>query len=88
MKTLFFRVMTPIYDPHPLTLQEQSDLIAFFQQAGSKPPPKYDTQEVVVIAFIGFLILLAISGYVGRKRLRPVRRGLVERARRQGGRTS
>lgn len=88
MKTLYFRVMTPIYDPHPLTLQEQSDLIAFFQEAGAKPPPRYNTQAVVLIAFIGFLILLAISGFAGRKRIKPVRRSLVERARRQGGRFS
>lgn len=88
MKTLYFRVMTPIYDPHPLTLQEQSDLITFFQEAGSKPPPRYNTQAVVLIAFIGFLILLAISGFTWRKRIKPVRRSLVEMARRQGGRFS
>lgn len=88
MTTLYFRVMTPIYDPHPLTLQEQSDLIAFFQEAGAKPPPRYNTQAVVLIAFVGFLILLAISGFAGRKRIKPVRRNLVERARRQGGRLS
>ncbi|MDE3180782.1 MAG: c-type cytochrome [Acidobacteriota bacterium] len=88
MKTLYFRVMTPIYDPHPLTLQEQSDLIAFFKEAGAQTPPRWDTQIVALIAFIGFLILLAVSGFAWRDRIKPVRKTLVERAMRQGGRAS
>lgn len=85
MKTLFFHVMTPIYDPHPLTLQEQSDLIAFFKEAGTKPPPRWNTQIIALIAFIGFLILLAVSGFLWRNRIKAVRRTLVKRALRQGG---
>lgn len=88
MKTLYFHVMTPIYDPHPLTLQEQSDFIAFFKEAGTKPPPRWNTQIVAIIGFIGFLILLAVSGFAWRKRIKPVRRTMVERAMRQGGRSS
>lgn len=84
MKTLYFHVMTPIYNPRPLTLAEQSDLIAFFKSAETAPPHSAEnTGAVALIGFIGFLILLAVSGFLWRDRIKPVRRTLVERARRQ-----
>lgn len=84
MKTLYFHVMTAVYDPHPLTLPERADLVAFFKEASTKPPPHLNTQIVAVIAVIGFLILLAIAHFVWRDRLKSVRRRMVERALREG----
>lgn len=80
MKTLYFHVMTPIYDPHPLTVQEQSDLIEFFKESGAQPHSAENTGIVALAGFIGFLILLAVSGFLWRDRIKPVRRALVERA--------
>lgn len=80
MKTLYFHVMTPIYDPHPLTPGEQADLIAFFKQSGAQPHSAENTGMVALAGFIGFLILLAVSGFLWRGRIKPVRRTLVERA--------
>ncbi|MGH9402538.1 MAG: hypothetical protein ACRD2P_10570 [Terriglobia bacterium] len=85
MKTLYFHVMTPIYNPHPLTLEEQSDLIAFFKDSGAQPHSAENTGIIALAGFIGFLILLAVSGFLWRNRIKPVRRTLVERALRQGG---
>ncbi|MGH9449459.1 MAG: c-type cytochrome [Terriglobia bacterium] len=85
MQTLYFHVMTAIYDPHPLTVQERADLIAFFKQAATQPKPRWNTQIIVLIGFIGFLILLSITHFVWRDRLKSVRRAMVERATRQGG---
>lgn len=85
MKTLYFHVMTSIYDAHPLTLQERADLVAFFEEASTEPKPHWNTQIVALIAFIGFLILLLITHFVWRDRLKSVRRTMVERAMRQGG---
>jgi hypothetical protein len=83
-KTLYFHVMTAIYDPHPLTLSERADLVAFFEQAATQPKPRLNTEIVALIAFIGFLILLGITHFAWRDRVKSVRRKMVERALREG----
>lgn len=83
-KTLYFHVMTAIYDPHPLTLSERADLMAFFEEAATQPKPRLNTQIVALIAFIGFLILLAVAHFAWRDRLKSVRRRMVARAMREG----
>jgi cytochrome c peroxidase len=83
MQTLFFRVMTPIYDPHPLTSEEQSDLIAFFQETPPGRAPGGNTQIIAGVSLAGCVILLLITSAVWHERLKSVRRTLVERARRQ-----
>ncbi|MGH9469250.1 MAG: hypothetical protein ACRD1N_02775 [Terriglobia bacterium] len=85
MTTLFFPTMTAIYDPHPLTLQERADLIAFFQQAQTRTPARWNTRIILLIAIAGFLILLGITQFVWRGRLRSVRASMVARAGRQRG---
>ena len=85
MKTLYFHVMTSVYEPHPLTLQEQTDLLAFFQESASQPRPRWNTQIIALIGFVAFLILLLITHFLWRDRLKSVRRTMVERAMRQGG---
>jgi len=85
MQTLFFSVMTPIYDQHPLSAQGQSDLIAFFQEAAYGQAPHWNTQIIAGVSFIGFLILLVITSFLWKDRLKSVRRTLVEKATRQEG---
>ncbi|HEX5483998.1 MAG TPA: cytochrome c [Terriglobia bacterium] len=80
MKTLYFHVMTAVYAPHPLTLGERADLVAFFKEASANKAAHGNTQIVALIAVIGFLILLAITHFVWRDRLKSVRRRMVERA--------
>jgi|SRR5579875_390912 len=84
MKTLYFHVMTSIYDRHPLTVQERADLVAFFKEAATEPKPRLNTQVVALIAFVGFLVLLLITHFLWRDRLKSVRRRMVERAVREG----
>ena len=85
MQTLFFPAMTSIYDPRPLTLEEQGDLIAFFQEAGTRQQPRWITQVLGLSAFVGLGILLVITRFMWRNRLTTVRRALVEKAVRTGG---
>jgi hypothetical protein len=85
MRTLYFHVMTSIYDPHPLTLEERSDLTAFFREAATQPKPRWETQIVALAGFLGFCVLLAVTRYLWRDRLKSVRRRMVEKAVRQGG---
>lgn len=77
MKTLYFHVMTAIYDPHPLTLSERADLVAFFEQAATRPKPRLNTQIVALIAFAGFLILVGITHFLWRDRLKSVRVDII-----------
>lgn len=86
-KTLYFRVMTSIYDTRPLTLEERADLVAFFQEAATQPKPLWSTRIVALIALAGFLILLLVTRFVWRDRLHSVRRQMVARALHEGGHT-
>ncbi len=85
MKTLYFPVMTSIYDPHPLTLEERADLLAFFKEAATEPQAWWNTQMIALAGFLGFCALLILTRVVWRDRLQSVRRRMVEQARRQGG---
>lgn len=78
VKTLYFRVMTSIYDPHPLTLEERADLLAFFKEAGTQPPARSNTRFVALVGFLEFCAFLVITRFVWRDRLRSVRRRMVE----------
>jgi mono/diheme cytochrome c family protein len=84
LHTLFFPAMAPLYDPHPLTVAEQADLKAFFEEADSRPPAKDRTIAAVLIALGGFGILVLITWALWRDRLRSVRRTLVETAMSKG----
>jgi len=84
LKTLFFPAMTAIYDPRPLTPEEQFDLLAFFQEASAEPQPRSNTAVVALAGFLGFGVLLVITRFVWRDRLRSVRERLLEKARTQG----
>lgn len=72
--------MKPIYAKHPLTPEEQTDLRAFIQTASSQ---RVTDKELLVIAIslVGFSAAVVFLGIIYRRRLRGVRRPLVERMR-------
>lgn len=82
--TLYFGVMTPIYDQHPLTTDEQADLLAFLKQSGAAAQPQWTTQILILVAVILALLFFIITAVFGRRRLRSVRGALVNRVRKQG----
>jgi len=84
VQTLYFRVMTQIYGPHPLFAGEQADLMAYLEQAESRPQSQWSTQIILLAAVVLGAIFILITGLAWRDRVRTVRRALVERATRQG----
>lgn len=85
LETLFFPAMTPLFAYHPLTPQERLDLAAFFQSTAPRQPPATLTLTIGLIALAGFLVLIALTWTAGRRRVRSVRRALLERAGAIGG---
>jgi mono/diheme cytochrome c family protein len=84
IQTLYFKVMTQIYGAHPLFAGEQADLMAYLEQAESRPQSRWNTQIILLAAAVLGAILVVITGLAWRDRVRSVRRALVERATRQG----
>ncbi len=84
MQTLYFKVMTPIYTAHPLLPGEQTDLMAFLEQAESKPQSQWTTQIVLLAALLLGSVFVALTGFLWRHRVKSVRRALVKSATRQG----
>ncbi|HYL38654.1 MAG TPA: hypothetical protein VEV17_22240 [Bryobacteraceae bacterium] len=84
MQTLYFKVMTPIYGAHPLLAGEQADLMAFIEQAESRPQSQWSTQIVLLAALLLGAGLVALTGLLWRDRVKSVRRALVQRATGQG----
>lgn len=84
IETLYFHVMTPIYSAHPLTPEEQADLMAFLEQAESRPQPHSSAQLVLVAAVVLGGSFVALTGFLWRNRVKSVRRALVQRATGQG----
>ncbi len=85
LRTLYFPAMTPIYDPHPLTLAERADLRAFFHDEESSPATRSTTPVILLLALGGLVILVALTGIFGRGRMKSVRKRLIERAAGKGG---
>ncbi len=80
LHTLFFPAMAPLYDPHLLTVSEQADLKAFFEEANTRPTTNDLTPVAAAIALGGFAILMFITWVVWHRRLQGVRRTLVKTA--------
>lgn len=78
-----FPTMKPIFESSPLTTDEQSDLLAFFRAAGEQPDGTA-VKKIGGIAAGGTMGLMALSPLVWRRRLRSVRKVLVEQS--PGGR--
>jgi mono/diheme cytochrome c family protein len=72
-------VMRPIYTDHPLTWEEQVDLLAFLESSVGQP--EADKEWLVIgISLAGFVAAVLVLGFVYRGRLRGVRRKLVNTA--------
>lgn len=84
MQTLYFGVMTPIYNEHPVVPQEQADLVALFKQSETRSQTRWSTQILILISFLLGGVFVALTGFLWRDRVRSVRRALVDKARRQG----
>ncbi|ABB31261.1 cytochrome c, class I [Geobacter metallireducens RCH3] len=83
LATLPFPTMKPIFGDHPLTRGEQGDLLAFFRKVAPRPPVTATTR-IALWAGGGFLVLLLLTGALGRRRLGSVRGTLVDEANRAG----
>jgi mono/diheme cytochrome c family protein len=75
-----FPTMKPIFDARPLTAEEQADLRTFLKMAAGRQPARQTTPQLGLLAGGGFVVLLLLAQVVWRRRLRGVRRPLVERA--------
>lgn len=84
MQTLYFRVMTPIYEEHPVATDEQADLMTFLEQSEPKPQIQWTTEILIVSAVLLGGIFVGLTGFFWRDRVRSVRKALVDRATRQG----
>jgi hypothetical protein len=72
-------VMLPIYKEEPLTAAEQRDLIAFFGASVGEAETNYEIL-LLSISTAGFLGVIVAIQIIYRKRLRGVRKPLVEKA--------
>jgi hypothetical protein len=84
MQTLYFQVMTPIYSVHTLVPDEQADLMAFLEQAEANPESQWNTQIILVASISLGGVLVALTGFLWRDRVKSVRQTLVHRATGQG----
>lgn len=75
----FSPVMKPIYTRHPLTVNEQADLIAFM--IASEGQPETDKELVVVgLSLAGSAAATFVLGFFYRGRMRGARKPLVKKA--------
>lgn len=74
-----FPTMKPIYEDRLLTSEEQAHLKAFFKSVADKPAVHL-TLPFIALGLGGLLVLMALSQGVWRRRLRAVRRPMVEGA--------
>jgi hypothetical protein len=72
-------VMTPIFSEHPLTAEEQADLIAFMNASVGQPETNREW-IVIAISLAGFLAVIVLIQVLYRRRLRGVRKPLLKKA--------
>jgi len=71
--------MNAVWQATPLTVQEQADLYAFLKEASVSGRPTQALWQIAVLSIAGTVGLIALAqGYWG-KRLRGVRRPMIER---------
>jgi hypothetical protein len=80
MANIGFPTMVPIFTRHPLTQEEQADLLAFLLSASTQQPTNREV-PVLALSLSSLAAALIAIGIVWRHRLRGVRRPLVERSR-------
>jgi len=87
LATLPFPTMKPIYDYKPLTVEEQAHLIAFLQAVSAQPSTQV-SGTLALLTVAGFILLMLLAHIAWRRRLRAVRRSMVEQKTRLGMITS
>lgn len=75
-------IMQPIYAEHPLTAEEQADLLAFIESSAGQPEANKEL-VVIGISVAGFMAAVALLGFVYRGRLRGVRKSLLRKVEHQ-----
>ncbi len=79
LNTLYFPTMVPIFTTRPLTSAERGDLAAFLQAEAGRVAPAGTTGELLAVAALGAVVLLVLAWRAWPRRLRGVRRKLLER---------
>jgi cytochrome c2 len=79
LATLPFPTMAPLFDKHPLTLQEQRDLGDYFEKVSIRPLTNM-TLKIILSVIGGFIVLMILIWRIWHIRLLTVRRSLVEQA--------
>ena len=80
LQTLYFPTMAPLFNSHPLTAAERRDVAAFLGRPTTNP--ERETAVTIGIGAAGVvigLVLLAVTGYAGRSRVRSVREAMLAR---------
>ena len=81
---LSFESMDAIFATRPLSDSEKADLVAFFSSV-STGEAAYIGSDLVLHVILVMAVLMLLIGALGWRRLRAVRRPLVERARNSKG---
>ncbi len=71
-------VMQPIFAEHPLTAEEQANLLAFIDSSVGQPEANRELL-VIGISLAGFVAAVMLLGFVYRGRLRGVRKPLLKK---------
>jgi mono/diheme cytochrome c family protein len=78
-----WKTMSPIFAEHPITPQEQADLLVFLQASAGQP--KTDREPLLFgFSLTGLMVAAGLFGFLYRARLRGVRKPLVKGARSDG----
>ncbi len=75
------QTMGAIWANTPLTPQEQADLYAFLSKASVTQREPSALLQIAILAIIGAAALIALEQFYWRKRLKGVRKPMIERAR-------
>ncbi len=75
------QTMGAVWANTPLTPQEQADLYAFLSKASVTQREPSALLQIAILAIIGAAVLIALEQFYWRKRLRGVRKPMIERSR-------
>jgi mono/diheme cytochrome c family protein len=78
MASIPWPTMQPIYGEHPLIPEEQADLITFLETTAGQAETNREWL-ILGLSLVGLLGAIVLVGFIYRKRLKGVRKPLVER---------